>query len=117
MRGTSPFILVAALLGGLLAAGCGGTATIDVAGKTYLNSQEEADSRTIQFNPDGAFLFCIVTVQKTWKGGGTYKVANEKVTLAFYPHGEITEFAGKTLDYGIDGRLFVDPDGSRWSVL
>jgi beta-xylosidase len=117
MRRVTPLVLVAVLLGGLLTAGCGGAATIDVAGKTYLNSQEEADSRTILFNPDGTFLYSIVTVQKTWKGAGTYKVADGKVTLTFNPQGEITELTGKTLDYGIDGSLLVDPDGSRWSVL
>ncbi|MFH1149308.1 MAG: hypothetical protein V1748_02415 [Actinomycetota bacterium] len=117
MRRIATLFLAAVLLGGLLAAGCGSTPTIDVVGKTYLNSQEQADSRTIQFNPDGTFLFSIVTAAKTWKGSGTYRVADGRVTLTFYPQGEIAEFAGKTLEYGIDGRLLVDPDGSRWDVL
>ncbi|MBU1669938.1 MAG: hypothetical protein KKF41_03625 [Actinobacteria bacterium] len=117
MRRIATLFIATVLLGGLVTVGCGSTPTIDVAGRTYLNSQEQADSRTILFNPDGTFLYSIVTAAKTWKGAGTYRVADGKVTLTFHPQGEITEFAGKTLEYGIDGRLLVDPDGSRWDVF
>jgi hypothetical protein len=113
MRKFVPILLVSMMLGGLLA-GCGGTPTIDVSGKTFLNSQEEADSRTIQFNPDGTFLYSVVTTERTWRHTGTYKIADGKVTLTFVPAGDLTEFAGKTVEYKIDGKLLVDPDGSRW---
>jgi outer membrane biogenesis lipoprotein LolB len=102
----------------LLLAGCGGkTEPINVAGRTYLNSQEQADSRTIQFNQDGTFAYSIVTTEKTWKAQGTYQVAPDKVTLTFYPQGEISEFAGKTVELKTENQILVDPDGSRWLVM
>jgi hypothetical protein len=114
MRRALPVLLILVVAGGVLA-GCGGTKTIELGGRTFMNSQQEADNRTIQFNPDGTFLYSVVTTERTWRQTGTYKVADGKVTLTFSPQGELTEFAGKTLDYQIDGKLLVDPDGSRWS--
>ena len=97
-----------------LHAGCGGkTEAINVAGRTWLNSQEQADSRTIQFNQDGTFAYTVVTTEKTWKGQGTYPVAADKATLTFYPQGEISEFAGKTLELKTENQILVHPDGSR----
>jgi uncharacterized protein (TIGR03066 family) len=102
----------------LLFAGCGGkTGAINVAGRTYLNSQEQADSRTLQFNQDGTFVYSIVTTEKSLKGQGTYEVAAGKVTLTFYPQGEMSEFAGKTLELKTENQILVDPDGSRWLVM
>jgi hypothetical protein len=101
-----------------LLTGCGAkTEPINVSGKTYLNSQEQADSRTIQFNQDGTFVYSIVTVDKTWKAQGYYQVAYGKVKLSFAPQGEISEFAGKTVELKTENQVLVDPDGSRWLVM
>jgi hypothetical protein len=97
--------------------GCGGAPRIVVAGKTYLNSQEMADSRTIEFKEDGTFSYSVVTADRTWRGSGTYSVGEGKVALTFVPGGELGEFAGKTFELEVDGQMLVDPDGSRWSVL
>jgi hypothetical protein len=99
-------------------AGCGGQAElVNVSGKTYLNSQEEADSRTIEFRPDGTFQYSILTTDKTWKHQGTYQVEPDKVTIVFSPQGEISEFAGKTLELKVEGTSLIDPDGSNWFVM
>ena len=100
----------------VLLAGCGQTELINVSGKTYLNSQEEADSRTIEFRPDGTFQYSILTFDNTWKHQGTYQVEPDKVTVVFNPQGQLSEFAGKTLELKVDGTMLVDPDGSRWSI-
>jgi hypothetical protein len=112
------FFSCVALLLVLVPAGCGGqTELVNVSGKTYLNSQEEADSRTIEFRPDGTFQYSILTTDSTSKHQGTYQVQPDKVTIVFNPQGEINEFAGKTLELKVDGTSLVDPDGSRWYVM
>ena len=100
-----------------LLAGCGSKPRANVAGKTYLNSQEQADSRTIEFKQDGTFVYSIVTADRTWRNSGTYTVGDGKVVLMFSPGGELGEFAGKTFELKVDNRLLIDPDGSNWSVL
>ncbi|MHB8895459.1 MAG: hypothetical protein ACYC99_09835 [Candidatus Geothermincolia bacterium] len=99
----------------LAASGCGSKVPLSVAGKTYLNTQEEADSRTIRFNPDGTFVYTITTMDSNTTNPGTYVVGDGKVNLQFGP-GKITEFAGKAQEMKQDGTLLVDPDGSRWMV-
>ncbi len=97
--------------------GCGSGVQISVAGKSYLNSQEAADSRTIEFRQDGTFVYSVVTADRTWYHSGTYSIGDGMVVLEFLPTGELGEFAGKTLELKADGQMLVDPDGSRWSEL
>jgi hypothetical protein len=96
-------------------AGCGSSTPLSVSGKTYLNSDETADSRTVQFLPDRTFVYSIVTAETTVKNSGNYSVGDKKVVLLFGP-GQITELAGKTQEFKQDGQLLVDPDGTRWMV-
>lgn len=111
----SALVTAAIIIVLLVTAGCGTTVPLSVSGKTYLNMQEEADSRTIRFNPDGTFLYTITTVDSDTTNTGTYVVGDKQVTLTFGP-GRITEYAGKTIVLHQDGKLLVDPDTSRWMI-
>lgn len=117
MRKPVVIVFSALVVLSLVAAGCGSKPVANVAGKKYLNSLEEADSRTIQFNTNGTFDYMIGTTEMAIWHHGTYTVADGKVTLTFEPQGQITELAGKTIQLEASGNLLLDPDGSKWEPM
>ncbi len=99
-----------------LVGGCGGKADVDIAGNEYMCDEQEFDNRTVEFKPDGTFVYTIVSSRGTGEITGTYEVEGDKLTAVFGDAERVHDLSGQTIEYKIlyEGKHIVDPDGVNW---